>query len=146
MKAKERVLLWLIGKMNHLGRTLLRWGASRAAPFEKEMGAWAERVDAWRSELARELKETHNKLKDEMAQRRQTEETLRRSEARYQNILEKIHEVVFVLDKDGRFNYVSPSSRRATRYGSEELLGRPFSDFLHPGDRDRVERLWRKNM
>ena len=40
---------------------------------------------------------------------------------------------------DGYFKKVNPSFGRTLGYTSEELLSRPFLDFVHPDDRERAQ-------
>ncbi len=58
---------------------------------------------------------------------------LQSSEDRYRGLVENLEDVVFSIDAQGNFQYVSPS---ITKYGytPSELLGRPFSGFVHEGD------------
>ncbi len=37
---------------------------------------------------------------------------------------------------DGRIKWVNPAHERGTGFSSEELVGRPYVDFLHPDDQD----------
>ena len=41
---------------------------------------------------------------------------------------------------DGRFKTVNPAFEKALGYREEDLVGRPFLDFVHPDDRERTER------
>jgi diguanylate cyclase len=41
---------------------------------------------------------------------------------------------------DGRFKTVNPAFERILGYREEEIVGRPFLDFVHPDDRERTER------
>ena len=43
-----------------------------------------------------------------------------------------------IVGFDGRFRDVNPAWKRVLGYSREDLLGRPFMDFLHPGDTDRT--------
>ncbi len=49
-------------------------------------------------------------------------------------ILENLNDVVFVLDEDGVFSYVSPAIEALSHYTAEEVVGRPFTAFVHPDD------------
>jgi len=40
--------------------------------------------------------------------------------------------------QDGRFQYVNPIFEEMLGYTSEELIGKPTTDFIHPDDRERV--------
>lgn len=50
------------------------------------------------------------------------------------------HQLDFIVALDGAacITYASPSVERAFGYRSEELLGRPLLDFVHPDDGERV--------
>ncbi|WP_298128249.1 PAS domain S-box protein [Brevundimonas sp.] len=60
------------------------------------------------------------------------------SEARYRLLADNATDVIATYAMDGIFTYVSPSVEGPMGYRPEELVGRPFSDFLHPEDVDRV--------
>ena len=62
-----------------------------------------------------------------------TLEGLRRSEDRYRTLLESLEDIVFSLDEQGRIAYVSASIARYG-YAPEEVVGRFFSEFVHPED------------
>jgi PAS domain S-box-containing protein len=67
-----------------------------------------------------------------------TLEGLRRSEDRYRTLVESLEDVVFSLDGQGRFLYVSGSIARYG-YPPEEVIGRFFSAFVHPEDLPGLE-------
>jgi diguanylate cyclase (GGDEF)-like protein/PAS domain S-box-containing protein len=63
---------------------------------------------------------------------------LRRSEGRLQAMLRTSHDIVAVIDGEGRLTYASPAAERMFGRRVPPLLGtNPFT-FLHPEDRDRV--------
>jgi diguanylate cyclase (GGDEF)-like protein/PAS domain S-box-containing protein len=63
---------------------------------------------------------------------------LRRSEGRLQAMLGTSHDIVAVVDREGRLTYASPAAERLFGCRVPPLLGtNPFT-FLHPEDRDRV--------
>lgn len=95
---------------------LLTYLAQRSKYHEKELAS-ANR------ELAEQL--TINKL---------TEEFTRASETNYRNIMTLIPDMVYRLDPEGRFTYVSPG---ATGFGFEPeyLIGKHFDEIVHPDDR-----------
>src|SRR6202012_4071430 len=47
-------------------------------------------------------------------------------------------DLVAVVGLDGRFTRVNPSARRVLGYTEDELVGRPYLDFVHADDRDRT--------
>jgi diguanylate cyclase len=49
-------------------------------------------------------------------------------------------DMVTTVGFDGCFKRVNPAFERTLGYRPEELVGRPFLDFVHPDDRERTER------
>jgi PAS domain S-box-containing protein len=62
--------------------------------------------------------------------------------ARAQRELDRIFtlssDLIAVADFDGRFTRVNPAAEQVLGYTREELLARPFLDFVHPEDRERT--------
>ncbi len=71
----------------------------------------------------------------DISQRIQTEKDLRESKKKYQNLVENINEVVYILDKEARVRYISPNIETISGYTPEEVLGKLFVDFVHPADK-----------
>ncbi len=74
---------------------------------------------------------------DAERRRRQTEEALRESEARYRVVADNTYDFEFWLDPNGRYLYVSPSCERVTGYKPAEFLADPELRvrISHPEDR-----------
>jgi PAS domain S-box-containing protein len=70
--------------------------------------------------------------------RRKSEEALARSEARYRELTENTPVAIATTDIAGNFTFANGALCRAVGYSREEIIGRPFADFLHPEDRDSV--------
>ncbi len=68
-------------------------------------------------------------------------EALRASEERYRSLVDNLDDVVYTLDEQGRFTFVSPS---VARYGfaPEDLVGQPFDRFVHAQDLPTVATAW----
>jgi PAS domain S-box-containing protein len=60
--------------------------------------------------------------------------------ARTQEELDRVftlsQDLIAVADFDGRFRRVNPAAEEILGYTEEELLARPYIDFVHPADRD----------
>jgi len=60
------------------------------------------------------------------------------SNDRYRTLIENISHVVFTLDDQGRFTYVSPQCTAILGYPPEAMVGRTISSMVIPDDRDRL--------
>jgi PAS domain S-box-containing protein len=61
-------------------------------------------------------------------------EVLRLSGEHTRRLIENLNDVIFSLDAEGRFTFVSPAVSRISSYRSHELVGRDFRDVVHPDD------------
>ncbi len=66
----------------------------------------------------------------DITHRKIIEERLRRSEERYKSLLEAINDVVFVLDREGRFVLLNNRFEEVTLYSRDEWIGRHFSEIV----------------
>jgi PAS domain S-box-containing protein len=62
------------------------------------------------------------------------EESLRQSEEKYRTLVENINDVIFTLDLQGKFTFVSNAIKRISGYTPSEVEGLYFSNFIHPDD------------
>ncbi|MBI9074344.1 MAG: response regulator [Desulfatibacillum sp.] len=85
-------------------------------------------------------REANSKLRHETDEREAAVQALKDSEKQYRQLVENINEVVFSLDAQGRFTYVSPRITLVTGLEYRELLNTPFSTLVHPDDREEVDR------
>jgi PAS domain S-box-containing protein len=58
----------------------------------------------------------------------------KRLEEEYETILNISQDLICIAGMDGYFKYVNPAWERLLGYSREELLTRPFLDFIHPED------------
>ena len=65
---------------------------------------------------------------------------LQMSEHQYLNLLQAIPDVVYTLDGKGRFIYMNDAVRNLG-YEPAKLIGKHFSEIIHPEDVDRVSRM-----
>jgi PAS domain S-box-containing protein len=70
----------------------------------------------------------------DISERRQAQEALRRSEARFRSLTENATDVITLLDAAGIVLYQSPSLERITGFAPEQLEGRSVLEFIHPDD------------
>ncbi|SEN79716.1 PAS domain S-box-containing protein/diguanylate cyclase (GGDEF) domain-containing protein [Terribacillus saccharophilus] len=70
--------------------------------------------------------------------RRNSEEALRQSEARYRLIAENMTDLLCIIDWDGYFKYASPSHVTVLGFPAVAYEGKYAGDFMHTDDRRKV--------
>ena len=55
-------------------------------------------------------------------------------DTRWRLFSENLHEVLYIVDLHGVATYVSPNIRNFTGLSPEDIIGRKYSDFVHPED------------
>ena len=78
-------------------------------------------------------------LAQDVAQREQAEQALRRSEARFRDLFENATDLIATVDLDGCLTAVNAAFTRALGYTKEELIGTPIRDLVPPEWHDRLE-------
>ncbi|WP_455278568.1 PAS domain S-box protein [[Eubacterium] cellulosolvens] len=63
---------------------------------------------------------------------------------RFHSLVDPAGTAIAITDLKGRFNYVNQALADLLGYSVEELVERPFKDFIHPSDRGKVMRLFLK--
>ena len=92
---------------------------------------------ATREDMAVALK----KLESEIKERKQTEERLKESEAKYRFLAEHMHDIVWIVDLDLRTRYVSPSIQEALGFTPEEGMKLNASELLTPESLERAHKM-----
>jgi PAS domain S-box-containing protein len=80
-------------------------------------------------------------LMHDVTERKRAEEALRRSQQRYQNLVESVSDVVFSIDLEGRATYINPIIEQLGGYTPDEVIGRHFAEFVYPEDLELVQQI-----
>ncbi|WP_315787990.1 PAS domain S-box protein [Fischerella sp. JS2] len=67
-------------------------------------------------------------------ERKQAEAALQQSELKFRTIVEKVNDVLFVINPHGVFTYISPNILNTTGFAPQEIEGNHFASFTHPED------------
>jgi PAS domain S-box-containing protein len=92
--------------------------------------------DRFTPELITFLENAADQITIALAQR-QAQTALRESEERYRVLVENAAEAIVVL-QDGVIRFVNPEAEVQSGYSREELTEKPFLEFVHPEDRERL--------
>lgn len=112
----------------------------------KEFEAEFRRKDGgviWVSITARSVRDENGNILyyegmiEDITQRKQAEKALRESEEKYRILVEHANEGILVA-QDGMLRYVNPRLLEFSGYSHGEITSRPFTDFIHPDDREMV--------
>jgi PAS domain S-box-containing protein len=76
-------------------------------------------------------------LVQDITERKVAEASLAESELKYRQVVENATEAIFVA-QHGRIVFLNPATSAMIGHSSEEIMARPFTEFVHPDDQDMV--------
>ncbi len=108
-----------------------------AIRFENPATAMQRYYDVYAFRIGGDGSQRVGILFNDVTERKQVEKTLREKEENYRNLFENANEAILVA-QDGEVVFLNPKTVMITGYSAEELVSRPFIEFIHPDDRDMV--------
>ena len=79
-------------------------------------------------------------IREDVTERKRSESEVRESRERYQNLVEKIHDLVWEADPEAFFTYVSPRIRGLLGYDPDEVVGKSGFDLMPEFEASRVRK------
>jgi two-component system, cell cycle sensor histidine kinase and response regulator CckA len=92
---------------------------------ERDLTSTLEREQAYLIKVKKELE-------SEVAEHKRTEETLRTSEEKYRLLAENVSDVIWTMDMDLNYTYISPAIEKIQGWSAEETESLTINDFLTP--------------
>ena len=75
-------------------------------------------------------------------QRKQLKEELRESEERFRNLVEHNNDIVWEVNQEGAYTYISPNVRHILGYSPEQLIGKTPFEFMPEKEAERVGKIF----
>ncbi len=70
----------------------------------------------------------------DITDRKKAELALLESKAAFQDMVENINDVIYEIDANGVYTYISPTLKAAAGYEPSEIIGKSFSEFVYKED------------
>lgn len=94
------------------------------------------------------IKEHENlkaKFQEEISERKNLEKVMEENKEKYQTIIERASDGVAIV-QDTLFTYVNPRLAELSGYSVKELIGTPFTDYVHPDELAKVTDHYKRRM
>jgi PAS domain S-box-containing protein len=80
----------------------------------------------------------------DISERKRMEDDLLKSEAKYRGLVEHTYAGIVSVNLEGGFTFVNRGLCEMVGYSKNEILSRPFADFIHPDDREKALKLYQQ--
>ncbi len=89
-----------------------------------------------------ELTELRQRIAESEARRKQLDKELKITESKYGGLIEKTGAGIAVTDLKSRFTFVNKALCKMIGYSKDDLIGKPFAEFLHPDYKKGITELF----
>lgn len=89
------------------------------------------------TQMVMDKKIYYNCMLSDISERKATEKMLVQAEARYRDLVETAHDLVWSMDNKGRWTYLNKAVANIYGYEAEEMLFKSYSDYQLPESRER---------
>jgi PAS domain S-box-containing protein len=78
----------------------------------------------------------------DITRRKMVEKSLKDSESKFRNLVETTPDMIWEIDKNGIFTYISPQSSFILGYTPQEIIGKNIFSFIEPGAVGRIKKIF----
>lgn len=89
---------------------------------------------------------SHDKLEDEINERKQAEESMRKSQQKYRDLVESTADWVWTCDPEGRQTFANEAVIEILGYEVHEVIGASAGCLMHPEDAKRMQKWFNKSV
>jgi len=126
------VSLLIIPEVGPCGTISIAKDITQRKEAERQIKALNETLDNKVAERTAQLEKTNAALKEEIKERKKAEETLREREKMYRVLTENSSDLIWMINLDGSFIYVSPNTPKLSGYTLEEYAQMRVWDLMTP--------------
>ncbi|MEH0020690.1 MAG: cache domain-containing protein [Desulfobacter sp.] len=109
------------------------------------LAGYANQMLAKQSRIQNELRLERTHLKEVIAEQKETETALRKSEEEFRILIENASDAIYII-QDDKIKYCNPVTEKITGYRAEQLESITLDTLIHKDDRDAAAEQYRKNL
>ncbi len=96
--------------------------------IQQKLKKYRDHLEELVEERTAELRKANEQLQQEIKERKQAEETLRGSEERYRRVNASVRDLIYTLDAESRFTFVSGAAEHILGISCEAAIGKSMMD------------------
>lgn len=112
---------------------------SNVCALQLENTLHAKITERYKGHLEELVEEKTCELQNEINERIEQTEKLRESEERFRALVENVDDLIYTIDRNGKFTYVAPTWKKLIGHEPEEVIGTSFEKYVLPED---FEKCW----